>query len=73
MRALRWNPCRGGDYPPTASGRERRIISLAQKINRLMRGHGASDEERNEAVDGYDMARVLFRAPTNDDSSQDRL
>uniref|UniRef100_E6QIP0 Uncharacterized protein n=1 Tax=mine drainage metagenome TaxID=410659 RepID=E6QIP0_9ZZZZ len=59
-----------------ASARERRIIALAQKINQLMRGHeGASDpdESRNEAIDAYDAARILFRQPNNDDSSMGRL
>lgn len=40
-----------------ASARERRIILLAQKINQLMRAHAV----RNEAIDAYDIARVLFR------------
>jgi hypothetical protein len=62
-----------GNYPPIASGREKRIIALAQKINGLMRSHGGGDEERNEAVDAYDMARILYRAPYNHDSSEGRL
>jgi hypothetical protein len=52
---------------------------LAQKINKLMRGHfehlsgkGAKDARRNEAIDAYDAARILVREPTNEDSSEGR-
>ncbi len=61
-----------GKYPVKASGRERRIVALAQKINQLMRSHGSEDRERNEAIDAYDAARILFRVPTNEDSSEGR-
>lgn len=39
------------------SARERRIIALASSINKLMREH----TDRYEAIDAYDMARVMFR------------
>ena len=39
------------------SAREKRIVSLAASINNAMREHA----DRNEAIDAYDMARVLFR------------
>lgn len=39
------------------SQRERSIIKLATRINDLMREH----KDRCEAIDAYDMARVLFR------------
>lgn len=45
-----------------ASGREKRIISLAKKIDVIMREH----EDRLEAIDAYDMARILFRKGTED-------
>lgn len=54
------------------SARERRIIALAQKINQLMRAHGSDDRPRNEAIDAYDAARILFRVLTNEDSSEGR-
>ena len=57
-----------GNYPPKASGRERRIIALAQKINKLMRGHG----DRLEAIDAYDAARILFRLPVNEYEDAER-
>ena len=39
------------------SQREQSIIKLATRINNLMREH----KDRCEAIDAYDMARVLFR------------
>ncbi len=39
------------------SQRERSIIKLATRISDLMRQH----KDRCEAIDAYDMARVLFR------------
>jgi len=62
-----------GDYPIKASGRERRIIAMAHKINQLMRSHGSEQIKRNEAIDAYDAARILFRSPETDDGSEDRL
>jgi flagellar biosynthesis regulator FlaF len=56
-----------------ASARERQIMVLAQKINQLMRSHGEAQERRNEAIDAYDVARILFRSPENDDGSEGRL
>lgn len=44
------------------TAREKRIVSLAVSINKMMREHA----DRNEAIDGYDMARVLFRKGTNE-------
>lgn len=44
------------------SARERRIVSLATSINKVMREH----VDRNEAIDAYDMARVLFRKGTDE-------
>jgi hypothetical protein len=44
------------------STREKRIIRLASSINELMRKH----KDRNEAIDAYDMARVLFRRGTGE-------
>lgn len=39
------------------SAREKRIVNLASQINKLMRQH----PDRVEAIDAYDVARVLFR------------
>ena len=39
------------------SQRECRVLNLASSINGLMREH----TDRNEAIDAYDMARILFR------------
>ena len=44
------------------SPRERRVVNLAVAINRLMREH----KDRNEAIDAYDMARILFRKGTGE-------
>lgn len=58
-----------------ASARERRIIALAQKINRLMRAHaGSADSEatRNEAIDAHEAARILFRLPKDEYASDER-
>jgi len=45
------------------SRREKAIIKLASRINNLMRQH----KDRNEAIDAYDMARVLFRKGSGED------
>ena len=50
------------------TAREKRIIKLAQAINTLMHKH----PNRNEAIDAYDVARILFRSPENFDGSEDR-
>jgi hypothetical protein len=42
--------------------REKRVVKLAQAINVLMRKH----PDRNEAIDAYDVARVLFRKGTGE-------
>lgn len=44
------------------SAREKRIVSVAASINNVMREH----PDRNEAIDAYDMARVLFRKGTDE-------
>lgn len=44
------------------STRERKIVILAVNIANLMRQH----PDRNEAIDAYDMARVLFRKGTGE-------
>jgi hypothetical protein len=41
----------------SVSRREKSIIKLASRISNLMREH----KDRCEAIDAYDMARVLFR------------
>jgi hypothetical protein len=41
------------------SSRDDRVHSLATKIATLMRDH----ENRAEAVDAHDMAKILFRRP----------
>lgn len=51
------------------SARERRIVVLASAINELMRKH----KDRNEAIDAYDAARIMFRNPTNNDENEGRL
>ena len=51
------------------TAREKRIIKLAQALNALMHKH----PNRNEAIDAYDAARILFRSPENDDGSEGRL
>ena len=51
------------------SAREQRIVKLAAAINALMRGH----KDRNEAIDAYDAARIMFRNPTTDDENEGRL
>lgn len=43
------------------SPREQRIIDLASAINDVMRTHA----DRDEAIDAYDIARVLFRRTVN--------
>ncbi len=43
------------------SRRQKSIIKLASQINDLMRSH----PDRAEAIDAYDMARVLFRKPNS--------
>jgi hypothetical protein len=43
------------------SSRDARIKRLAQEICRLMRQHS----DRVEAIDAYDMARILFRRPSS--------
>ncbi len=55
--------------PMKLSAREKRIVVLASAINELMRKH----KDRNEAIDAYDAARILFRSPENYDGSEDRL
>lgn len=50
------------------TAREKRIVKLAQSINVLMRKH----PDRNEAIDAYDAARILFRNPTNIDENEGR-
>lgn len=55
------------------SSREHRIVRLATEISKLMRLHGDGDKARNEAIDAYDVARIMFRSPNNDDSSGGRL
>ena len=45
------------------NGRERRIIALAKQIAALMREH----KDRYEAIDAYDMARVLFRLGSDEE------
>lgn len=45
------------------SPREKRIVTLASSINNLMRQH----KDRNEAIDAYDVARVMFRKGTGED------
>lgn len=42
---------------PSQSRRQEAIFKLASQINELMRKH----PNRAEAIDAYDMARVLFR------------
>jgi cytochrome c len=68
MAKLRRNIPNFGNYPPKASARERRIITLAQKINGLMRRHA----DRLEAIDAYDVARILFRLPVNEYEDAER-
>jgi len=41
--------------------RDIRIKKLAQEICQLMRNH----PDRVEAIDAYDMARILFRKPNS--------
>jgi hypothetical protein len=41
--------------------RDKRIKKLAQEICQLMRNHS----DRVEAIDAYDMARILFRKPNS--------
>jgi hypothetical protein len=48
--------------PKKSSKREERIFSLAVSISDLMRSH----TDRNEAIDAYDVARVLFRKQTRE-------
>lgn len=67
------DPFSGGVVMKTvkASGRERRIIALAQKINKLMRAsvdRNAADASvaRNEVVDAHEAARILFRLPKDE-------
>jgi hypothetical protein len=57
-----------GNYPIKASGREKRIIVLAHKINYLMR----LSPDRNEAIDAHEMARILFRLPQDEYEPDER-
>ena len=50
------------------TAREKRIFKLAQSISNQMRQH----PDRNEAIDAYDMARVLFRFETKDEGFNGR-
>jgi hypothetical protein len=43
------------------SSRQESIVKLASQINELMLNH----PDRTEAIDAYDMARVLFRKPNS--------
>ena len=49
--------------------RERRIYALALSISQIMRSH----PDRTEAIDAYDVARILFRKGSNDHPVPDQL
>jgi hypothetical protein len=62
-----------GDYPKGTSKdrlsrRERRIVRLASGINNLMRKH----PDRYEAIDAYDVARVMFRLGSDEEEFSGR-
>jgi hypothetical protein len=54
--------------PLKASGRQKRVISLARKIDGVMRAH----PDRYEAIDAHDMARVLFRLASDEEDFSGR-